>query len=134
MATTTGARHWGGFIVSGGTAFLVDTAITWLLSHLWLDRFTARIVGIACAMVVAWLMHRRVTFAMQAAGTVAEFLRFISVALSANAVNFAAYSVVLLAFPGVHVVVAIIAATALATVLSYIGFRLGVFREPSVPM
>ncbi len=54
----------GGFVLSGGTAFVVDAGITLLLAHLGLNRFAARILGIAVAMVVAWLMHRRVTFAM----------------------------------------------------------------------
>lgn len=130
MATTSGARHWGGFVLSGGTAFVVDTATTILLVHFGLDRFVARLFGIAVAMVVAWLMHRRVTFAMDADASWAEFLRFAAVAASANALNFVVYSLLLLAFPGLVTLAAIVIATAVATVGSYLGFRLGVFREP----
>lgn len=133
MATTSGARHWGGFILSGGTAFVVDAGVTTLLVHFGLDRFTARILGIAVAMVVAWLMHRRVTFAMDAAASWAEFLRFIAVAASANLLNFVAYSLLLLTLPATPTLVAIVIATAVATVCSYLGFRLGVFREPRSP-
>jgi putative flippase GtrA len=130
MATTSGARHWGGFILSGGTAFVVDAGVTTLLVHLGLDRFLARLIGIGVAMVVAWLMHRRVTFAMDAAASWSEFLRFITVAASANALNFVVYSLLLIAIPMLPVIVAIFIATAIATVCSYLGFRLGVFREP----
>ncbi len=130
MATTSGARHWGGFVLSGGTAFVVDAGITLLLAHLGLNRFAARILGIAVAMVVAWLMHRRVTFAMDGGASWAEFLRFAAVAISANALNFVIYSVLLLAFPALATLVAIVIATAIATVASYLGFRLGVFRDP----
>jgi putative flippase GtrA len=134
MATTSGARHWGGFLLSGGTAFVVDAGLTTLLVHAaGIDRFLARIVAIAAAMVVAWLMHRRVTFAMQADRSWSEFARYITVALSANALNFAVYSVLLLAFPTRQVIVAVVVATAVATVFSYLGFRLGVFREPAPP-
>jgi putative flippase GtrA len=134
MATTSGARHWGGFVLSGGTAFVIDAGVTTLFVHLGVDRFSARVVGIAVAMVAAWLMHRRVTFDMHTARSWGEFLRFAAVALGANIVNFAAYSVLLLAFPALHYFAAIVIATAVATVLSYLGFRLGVFREPPPPM
>jgi len=130
MATTSGARHWGGFILSGGTAFVVDAGITTLLVHFGANRFLARIVGIAVAMVVAWLMHRRVTFAMDAGASWSEFLRFATVAASANALNFVVYSLLLVIFPALPVIVAIFIATAIATAFSYAGFRLGVFREP----
>lgn len=124
-------RHWGGFLFSGGTAFLVDAGTTTLLVHFaGLDRFLARIIGIAVAMVVAWLMHRRVTFNVSAPRSLAEFLRFAVVALSANALNFAIYSLLLIVFPAIHYLVAIVIATGVATVFSYVGFRLGVFRRP----
>jgi putative flippase GtrA len=130
MATTSGARHWGGFVLSGGTAFVVDAGVTTLLVHFGLDRFVARLIGIAVAMVVAWLMHRRVTFAMDAGASWSEFLRFVTVAASANLLNFVVYGLLLIAFPALPVIVAIVIATAVATICSYLGFRLGVFREP----
>jgi len=131
MVSVGALRHWGGFIVSGGTAFVVDAGTTALLVHfVGLDRFLARIIGIAIAMVVAWLMHRRVTFNVSAPRSLAEFLRFSAVALSANALNFTIYSLLLIAFPAIPYLIAIVIATAVATVFSYAGFRLGVFRRP----
>jgi putative flippase GtrA len=47
--------------------------------------------------------------------------------------NFAVYGGLLLAFPTLRVIIAIVIATAVATVFSYLGFRLGVFREPVPP-
>jgi putative flippase GtrA len=124
-------RHWGGFIFSGGTAFLVDAGVTGALVHfLGLDRFTARIFGIAIAMVVAWLLHRRISFNVTTARSWNEFLRFATVAMSANALNFAVYSLILLIFPATYYLVALVIATAIATAFSYTGFRLGVFRNP----
>ena len=123
-------RHWGGFLLSGGTAFVVDAGTTTLLVHFaGLDRFLARVIGIAVAMVVAWLMHRSVTFNVSAPRSLGEFLRFSIVALAANALNFAIYSVLLIVFPAIHYLVAIVIATGVATVFSYVGFRLGVFRR-----
>jgi putative flippase GtrA len=124
-------RHWGGFVFSGGTAFLVDAGVTGALVHfVGLDRFTARIIGITIAMVVAWLMHRRISFNVTTARSWNEFLRFATVAMSANALNFAVYSLILLIFPATYYLVALVIATAIATAFSYTGFRLGVFRSP----
>jgi putative flippase GtrA len=124
-------RHWGGFILSGGTAFLVDAAITLALVDLaGLDRYWARLIAILFAMVVAWLMHRNLTFAVAKPPSLAEFVRFAAVAWMANAVNFVAYLAILLVWPATPTLVAIVIATAIATVFSYLGFRLGVFREP----
>jgi putative flippase GtrA len=123
-------RHWGGFLFSGGTAFLVDAGTTAIFVHfVGLDRFVARIIGIGVAMVAAWLLHRRVTFNVSAPRSLAEFLRFSAVALTANALNFAIYSLLLIAFPTIHYLIAIVIATGVATIFSYVGFRLGVFRR-----
>jgi putative flippase GtrA len=124
-------RHWGGFLVSGGTAAAVDAAITLALVHLAkLDPFSARLAAILVAMVVAWLMHRRLTFAVTTAPSFREFLRFAAVAWSANALNYAVYAGILLAWPGTPPLVAIVIATGIAAVFSYLGFRFGVFRQP----
>jgi putative flippase GtrA len=125
-------RHWGGFILSGGTAFLVDAGLTTaLIRFLHLDPFSARFLGITAAMVVAWLMHRRITFNVAAAPSWNEFGRFAAVAWSANALNYTVYALILLLHPTTLPFAALVIATAIATVFSYIGFRLGVFRQPS---
>jgi putative flippase GtrA len=74
-------------------------------------------------------MHRRVTFNVSAPRSLAEFLRFASVALTANALNFAVYSLLLIGWPKLNYLIAIVIATAIATAFSYAGFRFGVFRR-----
>ena len=124
-------RHWGGFLLSGGTAALVDAAVTTGLIHLaGRDPFSARLAGIVVAMVVAWLMHRRITFAVTAPPSLREFGKFAAVAWSANALNYAIYAVILLVKPEFSPLIALIISTGIAAVFSYLGFRLGVFREP----
>lgn len=125
------SRHWGGFLASGGTAAIVDAAITLALVY-WahVDRFLARFIAIAIAMVVAWLMHRRFTFAVAAPPSLREFLHFAAVAWSANALNYAIYVATLLIFPALPTLAVIIFSTGVATVASYLGFRFGVFRRP----
>jgi putative flippase GtrA len=124
-------RHWGGFLASGGTAAVVDAAITLALVHLaGFDPFTSRLIAILIAMVVAWLMHRRLTFAVAAAPSLKEFLRFAAVAWSANALNYLVFLGILLTWTATPTLAALAIATGVAAVFSYLGFRLGVFREP----
>ncbi len=127
-------RHWGGFVLSGGTAFLIDAGITTFLIHVArLDPFSARLIAISIAMVVAWLMHRTITFAVKAPPSLREFMKFAAVAWSANALNYAIYVVILLVWPATWPLAALVASTGVATVASYLGFRLGVFRKPPPP-
>jgi len=126
------ARHWGGFLVTGGSAFVVDAGLTWLLTGFaGLDPFTGRAVAILAAMVFAWLMHRRVTFNVAAPPTAGEFARFAAVAGSANALNYAIYALILLARPDTLPLAALVISTAIAACVSYLGFRFGVFRRPA---
>jgi putative flippase GtrA len=123
-------RHWGGFLFSGGVAFLIDAGITTLLIRIArLDPFSARLIAILIAMVFAWLMHRRITFNVAYAATVKEFLHFAAVAGSANATNYVVYAAILLIWPATAPIGAILISSAIATVLSYLGFRFGVFRR-----
>lgn len=128
---TRSLRHWGGFVLSGSTAALVDAGLTGALIHgLGADRFSARLVAILAAMVVAWAMHRRITFAVSTRPSLAEFSRFATVAGSANALNYAIYAGLLWLWPALWWLVALVAGTGVATVFAYLGFRLGVFRQP----
>ncbi len=123
-------RHWGGFIVSGGSAFLVDAAInTGLIELVGLNPFVSRLISIGCAMVFAWLMHRNLTFAVAAPPRLSEFARFATVAGSANALNYAVYAAILLVWPPTPPLAALVVSTAIATGASYLGFRFGVFRR-----
>lgn len=123
------ARHLLGFLGSGGTAFLVDAGITLLLTQAGLSPFIARLIAIAVAMVVAWLMHRRFTFAVSEPPSVRELLKFSAVAWSANALNYGIYAAVLVIWPALWPLAAMVLSTAVAMMFSYAGFRLGVFRK-----
>jgi putative flippase GtrA len=127
-------RHWGGFLFSGGVAFLVDAGITTgLIKFAAADPFSARFIAVVIAMVVAWLMHRRVTFNVQRSPSWGEFLRFAAVAWSASALNYFIYAAILLVRPTTMPILALIVSSGAAAIFSYVGFRLGVFRQPPSP-
>ncbi len=126
------ARHGAGFVISGGLAFLSDAAVLSALVHLaGIDPFTARFFAIGAAMVVGWLCHRRLTFAVKSRPSAREFMKYAAVAWSAAALNYAIYAVILLALPSTPPLVSLFFASLLAMAASYVGMRYGVFRDQS---
>ena len=93
-------------------------------------RVVLLVVAILVAMVVAWLLHRRLTFRVSAPPSLTEFLRFAGVAWTANAINYLVYAGILILWPATAIIVALIASTLIAAIFSYVGFRFGVFRQP----
>lgn len=124
-------RHGAGFIASGGLAFITDAGILAVLTRgAGLDPFSARIIAIACAMIVAFFAHRRLTFAVKDPPTFTQFGKFLSVAITASIINYAIYAGILLMRPGSEPLLALVAATAISMIVSYVGMRFGVFRKP----
>ncbi|MDE3078498.1 MAG: GtrA family protein [Paracoccaceae bacterium] len=126
---TSGLAHWLGFLVSGGTAFVTDAGVLKLL--LWLTPMSplvCRLFSIATAMVVGWQMQRRFTFGLKTPGTIREFLQFASVAWTSSAVNYGLFAGLLMVLPGRPVFLSMFLSSGLAMVVSYLGYRLYVFR------
>lgn len=128
----TSRRHLGGFIGAGLSAFAVDSGLLALGTSVFgFDPLVARLVSVASAMVVAWLCHRRWTFALDTPATVREFCKFVGVAWIPSVVNYAVFGLTIAIWPQVWPQVALILATALATIVSYLSLRYGVFRKSS---
>ncbi|MEQ1652881.1 MAG: GtrA family protein [Hyphomicrobium sp.] len=126
-----GVKHGAGFILSGVLATLTDALVlTALTRGAGLDPYSARVIAIACAMVIGFFAHRRLTFAVTEPATLAQFTKFLSVAATASLVNYAIYAGMLLLRPGTDPLVSLLVATVVATGISYAGLRFGVFRAP----
>jgi putative flippase GtrA len=122
--------HYGGFLVAGTLAFLTDAAVLEGLTRFAeLSPFLARLFSISVAMVVAWLLHRKITFAVSAPPSLPEFLQFAAVVWTAQAVNYLVFCGVLIAVPGTTPFVALVLACLVAMFVSYTGYRYGVFRN-----
>lgn len=126
------ARHWGGFLASGGIAFLVDWAVLEACVGLlrW-NPFTARIVAIAVAMVAGWLAHRTLTFAVAEQPSLGEFLKYASAAWMAAGLNYLIFALALLLVPDVPRLAALVAGSLGAMIFSYVAMRYAVFRYKS---
>jgi putative flippase GtrA len=123
-------RHGLAFAVSGATAFTVDAVVLALLTYVaGIHPIAARPVAISLAMVAVWLMHRTYTFAVPVPPSFLEFLRYAGVAWSAAAVNYGVFVAVVLAFPDIEPLVALVVSSAVAMVFSYLGMRFAAFRQ-----
>lgn len=132
-AKQTLARHSAGFVASGLVSLAVDAGTTSALTRaLGVSPFIARPIGIALAIIVAWACHRRLTFAVTTAPTLAEFGRYATVASGAASVNYVLFAGLLLAFPTLAPEAALAASSLASMVVSYLGMRLGVFGPPSL--
>jgi putative flippase GtrA len=122
-------RHGLAFLVSGGTAFLVDALVLSLLTAVvGLHPILARVAAIALAMVAGWLMHRTFTFRVRARPSLPEFLRYAGVAWTAAAVNYGVFVLIVLTFAAIEPLIALIISSAAAMAFAYIGMRFAAFR------
>jgi putative flippase GtrA len=127
-------RHGLAFVISGGTAFTVDAVVLKLLTWVFgIHPIAARLGAISLAMVAGWLMHRTYTFAVAAPPSAPEFLRYAGVAWSAAAVNYGVFVVVVLAYPAIEPLAALVISSAVAMVFSYLGMRFAAFRQRRTP-
>jgi putative flippase GtrA len=123
------ARHLAGFVASGAIAAATDMTILAVGSRLLgFDPRLTRLLGIAVAIVVAWLCHRRLTFAVTARPNLAEFLAFAAAAVTTAALNYALFLLALFVWQGLAPELALVVSTAFATIFAYVSMRWGVFR------
>ena len=122
-------RHYGGFVLAGLLALATDGLILELLTRAGWHPLAVRPLAIALAMVVSWLINRRVTFAMPGPPTLREYARFAAVSWSAQAVNYAVFGAILLTRPATAPLLALVLASLVAMFVSYFGFRYGVFSH-----
>lgn len=121
-------RRLAAFALAGGLGFGVDAAILLLLTQgVGLDPFTARLVSVACAIGATWMVNRIVTFGPSHRRVVEEGLRYVAVAVAVALLNYAVYAGLLLAFPGLWPLAALVVASAVAMTLSYAGYARLVF-------
>ena len=124
------------FALVGLVGYVVDSAITYACAkYLGLSPELARPPGFIVATVVNFLLNRAITFRDAGAPLLRAFLRYWLVASAGLAVNFAVYSACVFLAPrfGVAVTPAILplfvaAGVAVATIMTFAGFRFFVFR------
>jgi putative flippase GtrA len=124
------SRHWAGFLTSGAVAFTVDGGVMEACVRLiGLPTLMARLAGVLCAMVAAWLCHRTLTFALTTKPNPAEFLRYVAAASTTAAINYSVFVILLITWPSIPRLIALVIASGIATFFAYVSMRYGVFRR-----
>lgn len=125
-------QHWAGFVASGALAFATDAAVLVCLTRFaGVDPFSARLVAIAAAVIVAYFAHRTLTFKVSEPATLAQFTKFASVGASVSVLNYLIYAGLLFASATITPVIALTISSGVAMIASYFGYRYGVFQKPA---
>jgi len=125
-----GKRGALGFLASGTLSFIADMALLVVFLYIiGMNPFSARLMALAGTIVVSWLSHRNLTFAVTGGPRVVEFLRFAALASGVMALNFVVYALLLWFHLVNWPIAAMCLAGAISTTVSYLGMRLGVFRR-----
>lgn len=119
----------GRFAIVGGLGFVVDAGFTYTLINQGLDPFTARLIAIPIAMLVCWRLNRAITFGASGTSQHTEGARYAAVAVTSAVFNYAAYSVLMLAFPGLLAPIAVAVATFMSMAFSFTGYQHFAFRK-----
>nr|WP_274706957.1 GtrA family protein [Allorhizobium sonneratiae] len=120
--------HVAAFGVSGLLAFAVDAAVLELLTRqAHLSPYLARIPSVGLAMVAGWLANRRFSFKVKTRPSLTEFIRYAAASSLGVAINYAVFSA-LIRFIGLIPLEALVAASAIAAGVSYVGYRFFAFR------
>ena len=116
------------FLCVGAVGFFADAAMLALLtSILGIEPLIARCLSIAFALTVTWLLNRTLTFGRSSRGMAIEGARYGGVGVATSLFNYAIYAALLLAAPATPPLVALVVASAAATLLSYLGYSRLVF-------
>lgn len=119
------------FGLAGGIGFIVDVSVLLLLLRFTpLDPFSARIFAIAAAMCCTWMINRNFTFQKGGRSVAKEGMRYGSVGITSALINYAVYSGLLIQFSELRPIFAVVIASAIATIWSYIGYSKFVFAAP----
>jgi putative flippase GtrA len=116
------------FLVAGGIGFLADAAMLALLTgYFALNPFLARVLSIGFALSVTWLVNRSMTFGPSSRHVAVEGARYGSIGIGTSLVNYAVYSALIAAIPSLSPLIALVAGSAVAMALSYLGYSRLVF-------
>ena len=80
-------------------------------------------------MMVTWRLNRALTFGTSGSDQATEGIRYFTVAILAAVLNYAIYAGLLIAFPALSPLFAIIVAIGAVTKLSFAGYRHLVFKS-----
>jgi putative flippase GtrA len=123
------APNLAGFVVAGSVAFCIDAGLLTLLLGAGLGPLFARPISIAAAMVAGWLINRTWTYGNTVRPGFQEFGRYAVVASVSTGVNYAVFVALLILWPQLPPLAALVMATSVSLGVSFVGYCRFVFRQ-----
>jgi putative flippase GtrA len=124
-----------GFVVAGGTGFLVDAGVLWLGIHaLGLGALAGRGISFTAAVVTTWLINRSITFAQQRGRRGRdEVILYVLATLASGALNLGVYALVLrlVGDEGWRPFAALVLGVGTGLVSNFLLYNFVVFRPPA---
>jgi putative flippase GtrA len=118
------------FVVVGGIGFVADAAALALLLRMTpVGPFAGRLLSIAFALVVTWLLNRSLTFGPSSRRLAIEGARYGGIGLATSLVNYLVYAALLFALPQTPPLVALAVGSLVAMALSFLGYSRLVFDK-----
>ncbi|MEE9381711.1 MAG: GtrA family protein [Hyphomonadaceae bacterium] len=117
------------FSAVGGIAFLIDIGVLQSLIALEVSPYLARAISIPAAMLAAWQLNRRFTFAASGRRVADEGLRYAIVATVAAIVNYAVYAALIALVPSLWPAFAAGLGVATSMWVSFFGFQAFAFAQ-----
>jgi putative flippase GtrA len=118
------------FVVVGGIGFVADAAALALLLRMTpVGPFAGRLLSIAFALVVTWLLNRSLTFGQSSRRLAIEGARYGGIGLATSLVNYLVYAALLFALPQTLPLVALAVGSLVAMALSFLGYSRLVFDK-----
>lgn len=117
------------FALVGGIGFIVDVGLTLGLIHQGADPYSSRILGLALAMLTTWRLNRALTFGASDTSQASEGVRYFVVAILTALLNYLIYAGLLLSISGMMPVFAVVLATGVSMIASYLGYSRFAFRS-----
>ena len=116
------------FLLAGGSGFAADAGILYARTGpAGLDPFLSRLVSFTAAMAVTYAINRHLTFGPSGRPVLSEGARYFSVAAGVGLFNYLVYAGLLVAVPGLPPLAALVASSAAAMALSFLGYARLVF-------
>jgi putative flippase GtrA len=112
------------FLCVGGIGFCVDAAVLVLLTRAGLSAYLARMISLACSISLTWILNRHFSFGVSSYHAAFEYGRYAIVAMVAAAVNYGVYA---LCLTQTTPLVAMVAGSAAAILLTFTGYDRWVF-------
>lgn len=123
-------KRFGWFTVAGSIGFLADAGmLAVLLAYMPLGPFAARAIAILFALSITWVFNRAITFGKSRHPVLLEGARYGSIGFLSAVLNYLVYAAVLLAFPWIHPLAALVVASLAAMGFSWLGYSRFVFQK-----